>query len=69
MRSIRNSIALDGAATFPSSGNPLRLRLTDPLVPIGALMMGATAAALSGSASLAWVTLGAVAGYALSGST
>lgn len=46
-----------------------RGRLTDPLAPVALLVLLLAGAAISGSIGHAWLLMGAITGYSLSGST
>lgn len=55
------------SVTSPAPG-PVRRAVTDPLVPVMLLALAAVALAARDSMVLGWATVGALAGYSLSGS-
>ncbi len=55
--------------TGPGGTASVRLLLTQPLAPLFALGLCGAVAGATASQRLAWMTLGILAGYALTGST
>ncbi|WP_175596171.1 hypothetical protein [Thermomonospora catenispora] len=51
-----------------ATAGAVRRAITDPLVPVVLVAMAAVAAAARDSMVLGWATVGALAGYSLSGS-
>jgi hypothetical protein len=64
-------LAADPPADGPARSRPagrVRRGLTEPLLPFAALALLAVAAAATDRTTLCWASVGALAGYSLSGS-
>ncbi|GAA4146444.1 hypothetical protein [Actinomadura keratinilytica] len=59
---------MTAAPDAPAPAGRLRRGLTEPLLPVAALALLAVAAAARDATVLCWASVGAMAGYALSGS-